>query len=214
MTCCLFHFPFRSGLFTDIFLVLIVSITCVQTKEIKNSSVFQQISDTNHSSIETLSTLDTRFHDHAHDNHTWSHPTIDNPVIHPSNLNHSAEENITAQQNNQIKQIDAQIRDTKYSIEHINNSLSNNEAAQFELPTKIDSTFYISETVRNEPAHERNSKKSNIFRSALRVAARQGLEAMVELYDKKEPNLIKKGQFHVSKENQFDFIDVYHIGPC
>lgn len=40
------------------------------------------------------------------------------------------------------------------------------------------------------------SGKNNdsVMRAALRLAARQGLEAMIDLYDKKEPNLLKKGE--------------------
>lgn len=214
-----FYFSYRSGLFTDILLVLIVSITCVQTKEIKNSSVFPQNSDTNRSSIETSSTSDTRFHDHAVDNHTWIQSTIDisatdsnqttsidHTTKHPMDhfIGHQIQQqhqyqhqqqNQQKQQTNHINTIDAQLFNTNYSIDNLNRISLNNDLAQVELPTKIDRTFYTSNTVQNEPTHQRIGKQSTIFRTALRVAARQGLEAMVELYDKKEPNLIKKGQF-------------------
>lgn len=77
--------------------------------------------------------------------------------------------------------------------DNLNSILINNELAEKELPTNIDRKFYTSNTDQNEQKHQRNGKQSTIFRTALRVAARQGLEAMVELYNKKEPNLMKKG---------------------
>lgn len=70
---------------------------------------------------------------------------------------------------------------------------SSKELAQSELPTPIESEINLN-TVHAEQTTQRNGKESNILRSALRVAARQGFEAMIELYDRKEPHLISKGK--------------------
>lgn len=209
---CLFC---RSSLLTDIFLVLIVSITCVQTKEIKNSSsiTFQQISKTHqNSSIERLSS-EPRSHNHAFENHIW--PTIQSANI-STNIasNGSASQQRTQksviqqqqQQQQQIEEIQtiSKSSDLNYSIDDNDSiSLHNNEMAQHELPKMINnSKIYTSKSsaTSNEPTNTiaRNAKHSNILRSALRVAARQGFEAMVELYDKKEPNLISKGQLFIN----------------
>lgn len=173
---------FRSGLFTDILLVLIVSITCVQTKEIKNSFDFQEISAKNHSSISDPSFSN----DHAFDNHTWPHQFT---KISSTNIKIDID-------NNKNGTSDKKLPHSKYSINNRDQIeiSSDNELSISELPIPIKNEFYTN-TVHIEQTTERNGKESNILRSALRVAARQGLEAMVELYDKKEPNLIRKGQY-------------------
>lgn len=213
----------RSGLHTDIFLVLIVSITCVQTKEIKNSSsiVFQQISETHqNSSIEKFSSStpsDSRSQNNAFKNHIWpTNPSINVTTAIASNDSVSLQR--TQQKSNNLHQHQHTQRiqtnssnaprvknfDVTYSIDNNDNISLHNELAQFELPTMITSSkFYKSlkasattaaATAPNKQTFARNAKHSNILRSALRAAARQGFEAMVELYDKKEPNLISKGQ--------------------
>lgn len=90
---------------------------------------------------------------------------------------------------------DAQLPLSKYFINNRDQIeiSSSNELNKSELPTPIRSELE-SNIVHIEQITERNGKESNILRSALRVAARQGLEAMTELYDKKEPNLIRKGE--------------------
>lgn len=191
---------FRSGLFTDILLVLIVSITCVQTKEIKNSSDFQEISAIKHTSTVDSSTSEpgsnsNHNNNHAHDNHnSWPHPPID--IAATTNATHISididHQPISSHPNDSS---DAQIPHSKYFINNRDQIeiSSNNELNKSELPTPIESDFK-SNTVHTEQITERHGKESNILRSALRVAARQGLEAMTELYDKKEPNLIRKGE--------------------
>lgn len=211
---------FRSGLHTDIFLVLIVSITCVQTKEIKNSSstVFQQISETHqNSSIERFSSStpsDSRSQNNAFKNHIWpTNQSINITTVIASNDSVSLQrtqqksDNLQQQQHTQRIQTNStkapRVKnfDITYSIDNNDNISLHNELAQFELPTMIThSKFYKSlktsaaAAAPNEQTIARNAKHSNILRSALRSAARQGFEAMVELYDKKEPNLFSKGQ--------------------
>lgn len=220
---------FRSGLHTDIFLVLIVSITCVQTKEIKNSSsiVFQQTSETHqNSSIETSSSStpsDSRSQKNAFKNHIWpsTHQSINITTAFASNGSVSSQRTQQKSSNPHIQR--TQTNSTKaprvnknfditYSIDNNDNISLHNELAQFELPTMITSSkFYKSlktsgtAAAPNEQTFARNAKHSNILRSALRAAARQGFEAMVDLYDKKEPNLISKGQ------PQFLFISNFYL---
>lgn len=65
-----------------------------------------------------------------------------------------------------------------------------------ENTTKIsDQNFTDSNRIQLGTSTNRNGKDS-IIRAALRAAARQGLEAMMELYDKQEPNLLSKGQYY------------------
>lgn len=194
-----YHLHFRSGLFTNILLVLVISITCVQTKEITNSSVLQDVSESNHSSIDISSTSNN-----AHNNHNLSHHITDNNSAH--DLAHLTNLNGTHNSDNKIQTIDkhpsplvadAQIIHSNYSIynnDHIEISNSN-ELDQSELPTAIDNDYQLT-TVQSESTTERNGKDANLLKSALRVAARQGYEAMVDLYNKKEPNLISKGQLY------------------
>lgn len=227
---CFFSvFRCRSGLHTDIFLVLIVSITCVQTKEIKNSSsiVFQQISETHqNSSIDISSSssssskpFESRSPNIAFKYHIWpTNQSINITAAITSNDSVSSQreqpqsDNLHQQQQQQrIQQFKATSTkaqrvknfDITYSIDNNDNISLHNELAQFELPTMITSSKFhkslkTSATVAasSEQIIARNAKHSNTLRSALRAAARQGFEAMVELYDKKEPNLISKGQRH------------------
>lgn len=192
-----FYFLFsfsRSGSFTNILLVLVISITCVQTKEIKNSSVFPQISETNHSSIENSSASNYRLNNNAHDNQSAANVSAHQLKTHPT-LNGTQYSNATKTvdqyQSSLLSyalNIHSNYADDRTKIGHIN------ELAQSELPTAIESKSQSSIDASEQAATERFGKDSNLFKSALRVAARQGLEAMVELYNKKEPNLIKKGQ--------------------
>lgn len=185
----------RSGLFTDILLVLVVSITCVQTKEIKNSSDFQEkiSATTNHSSIANSSITDPSFNKHAPDNRTWSHQFIDIlTTINTTKIDTDNKHDILTNKNDNFN---AQLPHSKYSITKNGDQIeisNDNELNKSELPTPIEIEFH-SNTVQTKQTTERNGKESNILRSALRVAARQGLEAMVELYDKREPNLMRKG---------------------
>lgn len=194
----LFHFiHFRSGLFTHILLVLIVSITCVQTKEIKNSLV-SKISTTNHSSIvvnglKSVSITDDPIYIK---NDTNLHRIANHLAIN-SNINNAPINNLTTVKK-PINSITAnkQIPHAEYSIYNIDQIEINNdnELLHAELPTPIQCAFHSNTVHIEQSTTERNGKESNILRSALRVAARQGLDAMVELFDKKEPHLLQKGQ--------------------
>lgn len=88
------------------------------------------------------------------------------------------------------------LKTTTYSIDSIESN-SSDKTKQFNLPPTqsipIQQNFHTN-NIQYDKASNRSGKDS-IIRAALRVAARQGLEAMVELYDKKEPNLLKKGEF-------------------
>lgn len=63
--------------------------------------------------------------------------------------------------------------------------------------TIVDDAAKIPKTKAEFTVKTIKSGRNNdsVMRAALRLAARQGLEAMIDLYDKKEPNLLKKGKF-------------------
>ncbi|XP_053667737.1 uncharacterized protein LOC128718088 [Anopheles marshallii] len=54
--------------------------------------------------------------------------------------------------------------------------------------TRRKGTTSASNSHRSKP-----KKRKNVMQMALQVAARKGLEAMIELYDRAEPNLLKRG---------------------
>uniref|UniRef100_A0A182M5W6 Uncharacterized protein n=1 Tax=Anopheles culicifacies TaxID=139723 RepID=A0A182M5W6_9DIPT len=54
--------------------------------------------------------------------------------------------------------------------------------------TRRKGTTAASNTHRNKP-----KKRKNVMQMALQSAARKGLEAMIELYDRAEPNMLKRG---------------------
>lgn len=63
------------------------------------------------------------------------------------------------------------------------------------LPTPIVPRRTL--TIQRTPLSKENSAnngRSTAIRSALRLAAIEGLEAMNDLYDRKEPNLLRKGE--------------------
>lgn len=64
------------------------------------------------------------------------------------------------------------------------------------LPTPIvpQKIFNIKRTQLGKD-NAANSARTSAMRSALRLAAIEGLEAMNNLYDRKQPNLIRKGKF-------------------
>lgn len=211
-------FFFRGGLFTNILLVLIVSITCEQTKEIKNSSTIQEISaittiTTNHncSSIENLSTLESNTNDDNHanrDNHTWPHQLINNNStnIDYSPIHNTSIDKTTIKTKTTFNSIDMHNSTSIQNNDHIEIN-SENELKPIELPTPIRSELNLDNDFI-EPITERNGKKSNHLRTALRVAARQGLEAMVELYEKKEPHLLRKGMQHCKIKTFVKFLSI------
>lgn len=193
-----YYFTFRSDLFTNILLVLVISITCVQTKEIKNSSVFSEISESNHSSIENSSISNYRPNNNAHDNHIRSSNNSAHVLTtHPStNATPSSDEKTIDIQQSSLLTNAQNIHSNQYSNQTNDPTeiIYANELGKFELPTAIEKESQLNNNIQSEQTTQRYGKDSDLLKSALRVAARQGLEAMVELYNKKEPNLIRKGQ--------------------
>lgn len=169
----------------------------MQTKEIKNSSVFSEISESNHSSIENSSISNYRPNNNAHDNHirytnNSAHALTTHP---PTNATpYSDEKTIDIQQSSLLTNAQ-NIHSNHYSNQTNDPTeiIYANDLAQFELPTAIEKESQLN-NIQSEQTTQRYGKDSDLLKSALRVAARQGLEAMVELYNKKEPNLIRKGQ--------------------
>lgn len=181
-------------MFTDILLVLILSITRIQTKEIKNSSTFQQITETTHPSIAKSTKSDQV---HLFSNRPPIEVVDNNLHIYKTQ---SPPDNHTLSKRSQGPSSSAQLDNFTYTINSDRIEIrSSNETT--DLPAVIKDASNIPQ---NDQTTERDGKQSNILRSALRVAARQGLEAMAELYDKKEPTLISKGQ--CSLANQFSVI--------
>lgn len=169
----------------------------MQTKEIKNSSVFSEISESNHSSIENSSISNYRPNNNAHDNHIrYSNNSAHALTTHPPTnaTSYSDEKTIDIQQSSLLTNAQ-NIHSNHYSNQTNDPTgiIYANELAQFELPTAIEKESQLN-NIQSEQTTQRYGKDSDLLKSAVRVAARQGLEAMVELYNKKEPNLIRKGQ--------------------
>lgn len=90
------------------------------------------------------------------------------------------------------------INDSNSNSNKLNNS---NNSIIYQLISStpapsISKQLITIKTLKSEKTINRNGKDS-VIRAALRVAARQGLEAMVELYDKKEPNLLRRGKVYI-----------------
>lgn len=48
-------------------------------------------------------------------------------------------------------------------------------------------------TTVNKKKNKNKKRKNTVFNEALRTAALQGLNAMIDLYERKEPELLRKG---------------------
>lgn len=226
---------FRCSLSTDIFLVLLISITCVKTKEI-DPSVLQQSFHTDESTStnnqrfdeqSSLTTLNGTFNELStnesqllnnkhnnenirnsyiyrisiiHPNNKENHNHIHHPLIIKTNGRSAAEGAVAdslniAKNNDHIFKLDRLNRGDNFNVSSSNNTSQSSP----QTPTKSnaykisDHKFNDSKTIQLGISADRNGKDS-IIRSALRVAARQGLDAMIALYDKQEPNLRNKGQ--------------------
>lgn len=170
----------------------------MQTKEIKNSSVFSEISESNHSSIENSSISNYRPNNNAHDNHIRSSNNSAHVLTtHPStNATPSSDEKTINIQQSSLLTNAQNIHSNQYSNQTNDPTeiIYANQLGKFELPTAIEKESQLNNNIQSEQTTQRYGKDSDLLKSALRVAARQGLEAMVELYNKKEPNLIRKGQ--------------------
>lgn len=238
---------FRCSLSTNIFVVLLISITCVNTKEI-DSSVLEQSFHTDENTStknqrfdEQSSSLDGTFNEFSTNesqffninNNKKSNGNISNsyiyrisilnPNFHKKNhdhINHRAAatsaiaDSLNINYNNDhIFKLDPLSRRDNFNVSSSNNTSYSSYVSPSPSPspapapapspspqTPTKSNAYKTsdhdfQTIQLGISGDRNGKDSN-FRSALRVAARQGLEAMIELYDKKEPSLRNKGQFY------------------
>jgi len=184
---------YRCGLSTNKFLIILLSITCVQTKEILHSSVLQKSSHTNeHTSIKN----------HRFDEKLSS---INDELTNNKNSNND-HTNFISGNNKKTNALSHNINNFKLNIHYSDNFIvsSSNLTSQTYVPTsktpspsssrqRINAhNFTDSNKIQLEISANRNGKDS-IIRAALRVAAQQGLEAMREFYDEQEPSLLKKG---------------------
>lgn len=60
-------------------------------------------------------------------------------------------------------------------------------------PRTPNKQLFTVKTIKLSKTDERDDNDS-VIRAAMRIAARQGLEAMIELYEKKEPNFMRRGE--------------------
>lgn len=86
-------------------------------------------------------------------------------------------------------------------------------------PIVESDVFFISDVSENEEMSSRakgrnrtrhriknNKRKQSAVREAVQVAAIQGLAAMIDLYEKKEPEMLKRGAFVYCLNNQSNFL--------
>lgn len=239
---------FRCSLSTDIFLVLLISITCVKTKEIDPSIIQQSFvtdentltnkqsfddktsSTTLNGTFNELSTNESQFFNNSNNNKNndgnisnsyiyrisvinpnsrENHNHINHPLIIKTNSKNAATSAVADSvnidnHNDHIFRLDPLNRRDNFNVSSRNKTFQSSNVSSLpslspQTPAKSNAyktsnhDFTDSKTIQLGISADRNGKDS-IIRSALRVAARQGLEAMIELYDKKEPSLRNKGQ--------------------
>lgn len=82
------------------------------------------------------------------------------------------------------------------------------ETTDLPEPMRESKIFYISQSEYQEartnrknisaiaaaPARLKNRRKNSTLNEAIQMASRQGLNAMIDLYERKEPEILRKGQ--------------------
>lgn len=187
----------RCGLSSNIFLVFMISFTCVQTKEIKNSSIFQQNADTSNGLLDKLN------QNYASDD-TNNSINLTRKSLNHIKITHPIDNPIKIQFENSSIEANAPVFENKLNINDSNslNVSSNDLEPLLHAPITFNHRSYVDYDDNDDDIDETNIRngKDLINRAALRIAARQGLEAMHELYEKQEPHLLNKGS-HIKNFN-------------